>query len=612
MEAIKYNTFDKLNENVFDVIGEYAMVSIIDSFGRIEFVNDNFCDILEYDVNKLIGETLDFIKSPLHTGLLYKDLWGTIKSGLKWNGVLSADTRSGNSIKLDTSIVPIKKEGSTIYIILCMDVTLHHHENNTLLESDNRSQAFLNNMPLHVFSITKYGKILNVNKSFCDVEKEDLIGDYIYDYMGLSSYEVFKNNIYDAFENKISKQFDFFDFDRDGRKSFYFSIVSPVFDTLGIIDSLSLCIHEITENMGISKEARDREDKYRLIYKSINVGIIVVADHNGKICEWNKGAKLAFGYTEKQILGRPLTVLTSEQYREPNIKEFIKAIKKIKNNQNVDIIEMQCQRKNGDVFPVEFTLSSLRANGKISYCAMMIDITNRKSLQNKLKQKTKDLELFLYRSAHDLQAPFSSAQGLLNLLKEETDKDKAQVLIEMLSTTINSGRILSNNLSEASMISAKKHEYRRINFNKIIDDVLITLCGSKNFEHINFRIDIDVYKSFKSKPELITSIFQNLIQNAIKYANDLTKTHIPSIEIIVKTKNDGISILVCDNGPGIDLKCIDKIFDLYYRSNNEDVPGSGLGLYIVKNIVDGLNGTIKVSSDANDGTCFEIHLPISK
>ena len=68
-------------------------------------------------------------------------------------------------------------------------------------------------------------------------------------------------------------------------------------------------------------------------------------------------------------------------------------------------------------------------------------------------------------------------------------------------------------------------------------------------------------------------------------------------------------IKVVDNGRGIEKENIDKVFDLYFRASDEEVPGSGLGLYIVKNIVDDLNGTITVTSELNEGASFEITLP---
>lgn len=609
MEAFKYYITNNFDTDIISLLETNSIISITDALGRIEYVNDNFCNLLGCDESKLLGETLKLLESPLHTGLVYKNLWKTIKLGHKWVGILKAESVNGKLLWLDTSIVPVKKENGTKYVIIYKDITTHHNKNLQLIESDKKHKEFLNEIPMNIFSISKYGKVLNTNKSFCNLNASDLVGTYIYDYINPRSYGIFKSNIDEVFSEKTSKQFEFFDFDTNGNKLFYSSVVSPVYNEIGALTSATVCIHETTNYKNVSDEKLKNEAKYRSIYQSINVGIIVVADEKGNIAEWNKGAELAFGYSEMEILGRPLTVLTSEKYRKPNIKELAKAIKKLKNNQKADLIEMQCLRKNGEEFPVEFALSTLKAKDEIYYCAMMLDISKRVTLQNKLKQKTKDLELFLYRSAHDLKAPFSSAQGLINLLKEETDKKKINYLIEMLETTIERGKDLSDSLTEASTISAKKHEYKTIDFQKCIHQVIKLLSGSSHFEQIKFNIDIDISKPFKSKPELISSIFQNLLQNAIKYSKKPTDTHTPTIDVSVKTHDKALTILICDNGSGISEKSINKIFDLYYRADNADVPGNGLGLYIVKSIIEGLEGTISVKSNVNSGACFEIQLP---
>jgi PAS domain S-box-containing protein len=609
MNTYKYYTPTVLNIDLLSLLEGNSIFSVTDSIGRIEYANDNFCNILECDAHELIGETHKLLKSHLYIGDVYMELWKTIKKGHKWSGTLSDKSRTGKTFWLDTTIIPIKNNGDVKYISIYNDVTQQRAKNIELSELKNSTEKFMLNIPGFVFSISRYGKIKNANKPFHNVEVDGLIGTYIYDYFNPSCFEIFKNNVDIVFVDKISNQFETSGFDANGRKVFYSSFISPVFDGIGVVDSAAICIHETTEYKGISKESLDSQAKYRSIYQSINVGIIVVADDKGNIVEWNKGAELAFGYTEIEILGRRLTVLTSKKLRESNVKVLLEAIGKIKNNEVFDTIEMLCLRKNGEEFPVEFALSGLTVDSENYYCAMMLDITKRNSLQNKLNQKTKDLEIFLYRSAHDLKAPFSSAQRLINLLMEENINEKGKFLIEMLNTTINSGRILLDNLAEASVIPAKKHEYRKIDFHNCIDALLTALSGTKNFEYIKFNLDIKVTNIFKSKPELITSIFQNIIQNAIKYSNKPSKDHVPSIDIIVKEEYEEVIFLICDNGPGIDAKSIDKIFDLYYRSNVKDVPGNGIGLYIVKNIVEVLGGQIKVKSDRDFGVCFEIHLP---
>src|SRR5690554_6508169 len=107
------------------------------------------------------------------------------------------------------------------------------------------------------------------------------------------------------------------------------------------------------------------ELKYSNIFQSINVGIIVVANSSGDIIERNKGAELAFGYPETQIIGVPLTVLISKKHVATGVKELLKAVEKLDNNMYGENIEMLGLKKNGQEFPVEFTISHWK-NGERS------------------------------------------------------------------------------------------------------------------------------------------------------------------------------------------------------------------------------------------------------
>jgi PAS domain S-box-containing protein len=203
MEAFKYYITNNFEIDILGLLETNYIISITDAMGRIEYVNNNFCNILECDRNELLGETLKLLKSPLHSDLVYKNLWKTIKLGHKWSGTLKAESVNGKPIWLDTTIIPAKKEKGLKYIIFYNDITKHHSENVRLLEKDKSNSEFLNNIPLNIFSITKFGKILLANKAFCNVNANDLVDTYIYDYINPNCYATIKNNIDEVFANII-------------------------------------------------------------------------------------------------------------------------------------------------------------------------------------------------------------------------------------------------------------------------------------------------------------------------------------------------------------------------------------------------------------------------
>ena len=119
-----------------------------------------------------------------------------------------------------------------------------------------------------------------------------------------------------------------------------------------------------------------------------------------------------------------------EKHKNSKISDLLGLLKRYKTVKKSEVLELKCLNKQGEEFSVELVVNKWDIEGKRYTILKMLDITKRVTFQNKLKQKTKELELFFYRSAHDLNAPFSSAQGLINLIKEEESIEKIQILIE--------------------------------------------------------------------------------------------------------------------------------------------------------------------------------------
>jgi PAS domain S-box-containing protein len=370
--------------------------------------------------------------------------------------------------------------------------------------------------------------------------------------------------------------------------------------------------HDVTKYQLQNIELLERNKtnaKYNAIFQATNRGIIVITDKDGIIIEWNKGAQLAFGYSKLEILGHPLTVLLSKKFRKGNIRDLEKFMNKVKNDKNTGIIEMSCLRKYGKEFPVEFALSSLTVDHQGFYCAIMLDISKRKNVEDRLKQKAKDTGMLLNCLTQDLKGSFSYGNQLVALLKNEKTSSKVTILADNLETELNRSKMVIDYLAHSTTISTEKKELKKIDFDKIITHVLKGFSGSKNFNLFKFNIDIIDNHNYLSKPELITAIFQNLIQNALLNFKESSNMIIPRIDISIKYLQDKIEIKVCNNGPEIDKKETNKLFNSRYKLEDKSNPENGLSLCIVKNIVEDLNGKIRAKNDVNHSTCFEIVLP---
>ena len=511
---------------------------------------------------------------------------------------------------LKTSITPIINLKGQVekYVSIHHDITSLEEDKNVMEELQFKHNAFLNSIPNLVLSINKQGNILSANKGIGGLSAIKVKGSHIYGFINPIFHELIKKNITHVFNGGKPKQFETMDFSSSGKKRYLLSQIGPSFGKEGEIVSATISTRDITNIRNIKHKLRDNDSKYRTIFKSIDVGIIVVANAKGKITEWNKGAEVAFGYTESEIIGCHLTQLIAEKYRKSSMRELLKAVGTLKTSRINGIIEMCGLKKDGEQFPVEFALSKWKCRNDVFYCAMMLDISDRKSLEKRLKTKTRDLEFFLYRSAHDLKAPFSSAEGIVDLINQENKNTNICQLTSLLDTTLQKGKSMIDNLALAAMIQDKNKMIQPINFAEMINEIVDGLSGTKNYQSIEFRMKMMVHKEFHFNLDMLRSLLQNLIQNAIKFSNPPIDGFEPIVDIEITSENDELQILVNDNGRGIAISHVDKIFDLYYRENNEESLGSGLGLYLVKNIVDDLNGKIEMTSEPTKGTCFKVLL----
>jgi len=204
-----------------------------------------------------------------------------------------------------------------------------------------------------------------------------------------------------------------------------------------------------------------------------------------------------------------------------------------------------------------------------------------------------------------LRAPLSSVLGLVNLAKLPGNDDNLKDYLHVIEKKVNQlDHFITDVLSHSKNL---KHDViiEPINFQELIDQTFVDLSYLKGAEKIKRSIVVEG-TSFFSDSWRIAEIFRNLVSNAIKY-QDFNKAN-PEISVNVVIANGRAVITFKDNGIGIELKSLEKIFDMFYRAS-EQSDGSGLGLYIVKNAADKLRGDVQVTSTLGEGTTFVINLP---
>jgi len=230
-------------------------------------------------------------------------------------------------------------------------------------------------------------------------------------------------------------------------------------------------------------------------------------------------------------------------------------------------------------------------------------------LQNKELLKTnQELDRFVYSTSHELRAPLMSVMGLINISRCGEDNPEKLQILDMMQTSINSLDSLIKDIILTSKNSRLEVSFDKIDFKEIINENIALLHYMEEAKKININIDVLGNADFYSDKKRISVLFSNFLSNAIKYS-DIAKPY-SFIHIHVMITSETAYIQISDNGVGIAPVYVDKIFDMFYRANTEKV-GTGLGLYIVKEVIDKISGSVRVESEEGHGTTFYVSIPNS-
>ncbi|MEM9298970.1 MAG: MASE1 domain-containing protein [Bacteroidota bacterium] len=228
-----------------------------------------------------------------------------------------------------------------------------------------------------------------------------------------------------------------------------------------------------------------------------------------------------------------------------------------------------------------------------------IKISNRK-----LRKANIELDNFVYSVSHDLRAPIASVLGLVNLAKKEKDVEMMQKYLLMIAQSAEQQDTFIKDILDLSRNARLEVGQEDILFKEMFNEIFEQLKYGAENKRVTKEIKINQKHHFKSDSKRLKVIFNNLISNAIRYSNGKD----PHIKIIGDIDDTIAKITVTDNGKGIPKKHLKNVFKMFYRAT-EDNAGSGLGLYIVKETIDKLRGSVNLDSQLAKGTTVTIEVP---
>jgi PAS domain S-box-containing protein len=352
---------------------------------------------------------------------------------------------------------------------------------------------------------------------------------------------------------------------------------------------------------------------------------IFATDTHGTITTWNKGAEKLKGYTEEEIIGQFYGILHPDEHQHAGKPE--EELELALQNGAYETEDWR-KRKDGSLFWATVILTPIYSDEgeHVGFTKITGDITRQKELQDKLAARQQsalehkntelqrinlDLDNFIYTASHDLRSPITNIEGLVTFLKQDLKESgclspETDEILQRVVTSVDRFKQTIKDLTEISRLHTDNSESAAdeiINIREVYEDIIADLGYPNRNKGVLIKTDFQVYQLLFSKKNFRSILF-NLISNALKFRSPERDC---IIDIWTRLEEPYVKLTVKDNGVGIHERHHEQLFSMFKRFHDH-VDGTGIGLYMVKRMVENAGGKIEVESKEGVGTEFDLFL----
>ena len=650
IEAIKSGEIDgfALNRNTHHEVitfqgSDYVYRMLVENFGEgaitlsedalTVYTNNYFLELMQLPYESVIGksfyEFIDPESQEVFTQLFIKGLTGQSKGEI----CLTTDQRR---IPVYVSLTSIHPTLPNVGIIVT-DLTEKKKQENILTENEEKFNALFQLSPFGIsLADVETRTIVDVNENYIKTfgyTREELIGK--------TNAEL--HLIDEAHRAKILQDIQTFGKvknveaemrNKPGDIVPVLLSVEPI--TIGKKSYYLTAINDIAERKKALANLAQSEERYHHMVDEVQDYAIILLSKEGIIENWNKGAEKIKGYTAEEIIGKSFSIFYTEEDQANQIPEKLLAMAQ---NVGKATDENWRLKKDGSRFWGSVVITALHDNALniIGYVKVTRDLSERKIAEEEIKKKAaqlevknmelvkmnKELESFAYISSHDLQEPLRKIQTFATrIMEKEFDhlSESGKDHFRRMHKAAQRMQTLIEDILAYSRINTDEQVFEPTDLHKIILEVKEDF--KERIKELNATIDVIGIGHVAIIPFQFRQLMYNLIGNALKFSNPDTPPH-----IIIKSEfaegskfnNPKLSanqkychISIMDNGIGFENQYKEKIFEVFQRLHGKnEYDGTGIGLSIVKKIVETHGGIITADAEPNKGTTFDIFIPVN-
>lgn len=383
----------------------------------------------------------------------------------------------------------------------------------------------------------------------------------------------------------------------------------PFRNDQGDITGAVIVMADLTEVRLARQELRKSEKKYRHLFDNNPMSMWVIDLKTFKFLDVNKMAVLQYGYSREEFLAMTALDIRPEADQDHFIRSSDPS--KIKGS-NYNRGKWNHLKKDGTIIPVEIVAHDIKYEGSPARLILSNDITDRIKAEVNLEKRNRDLiktnaelDKFVYSVSHDLRSPLTSILGLLAFIESESQEEDTLFHVGLIRTSVNRLDEFIKNILSYSRNNRAGLEVEKIPLQQTIVEIVDSMQGLPEATGIHYQVDITEKEPFYSDSLRLNTVLENLISNAMKYHRKEQAGRYIKVSGYSDAKN--FHFTIADNGIGIARVYHEKIYEMFFRLSGQK-SGSGIGLYIVRDTIEILQGSIELQSEEGIGTIFTITL----